>query len=428
MSFISDLFRCLCLCIVIEKGTWSPNEGMKPIRKNKEVVRRQLYTKKSPKIEGNEPTRPLWLNEWTISKGWVHNKSHMLELGTNQNSQKKMAEGKNYEIISETSSISSQNIDELVSLESNIDRKFCSKELVIKQESIDLETDEESVEYSSDEDDETVRMANRQETTAIYEKVSENYRNNFPVLSKNHILGSLELPQVYKEQLLLHEKKDLNILQEIWKHLNPKRHKTSRYDCKFTENKIFSSNEIFNTVTSVNSDSNADTCKAVKKTNLSKNIALYNDMNSRRNLHEETIYECSEENSNQTSLNNIYYNPIYSQNANQMISVYDRRIEQYQKHLRYIRDNNNCSKMKGDKYIIRHIRVRFMLSLRVGKVQKAKKPREKKKKKLFRRRKTHGNRKALEEASGIQSEVAKMHDEQRRIGNGKTSIKIQNLR
>lgn len=428
MSFISNLFRCLCLCIVIEKGTWSPNEGKKAIRKNKEVVKRQLYNKKSPKIEKIDPTRPAWLNEWTISKGWVHNKSHMLELGANQNVQK-MAEGKNYEILSETSSISSQNIDELISLESNTVRKFSSKELAVKEESIDLES-EESAEYSSDEDDETIRVASittKQETAAIFEKVSENYRNNFPDAGKSHVIGSLELPQVYKEQLLLREKKDLNILQEIWRQMKPKRHKTSRYDCRYTESKIYSNNDIFNTLKSFNSDTPSDTCKAFKKTNLAKNIALYNDLNSRRNLHEETIYECSEENSNHTSLNNIYFNPIYSQNTNQMISVYDRRIEQYQRHLRGIHDKNDRSKMKSDKYVIRHIRVRFMLSLRVGKVHKAKKPREKRKKFLVGRKK-HSNRKALEENSSIHSRVSKMHDEQRRIGNGKTSIKIQNMR
>lgn len=418
MSFLSNLFRCLCLCVVIERGTWSPNEKKKISKRNRDIVKKHLYTQQSSKTGTTDPSRPAWLKEWTISKGWVHNKSHMLALG--HQSSLKMEDN-----LSETSSISSQNIDELVSLESNIDQKIISKQLIKNIKSVDTES-EDSADCSS-EDDETVRISslvNRRRPVSVFEQVSENYRNNFPETSKTNYLGTFELPQIYKEQLLLRQKKETNILQEIWKHMKPKSHKTSRYDCRFTENQIFNNNDIFNSLRSISSDK-FDTNKSNKKTNLAKNIALYNDLNSRRNLHEETIYECSEENSNQTSLNNIYHNPIYSQSTNQVISVYDRRMEQYQRHLKHFHDNNDLAKLKSDKYVIRHIRVRIMLSLRVGKVQKAKNYRPKKRN-FFGGKKRR--RKVTQENDNVHFRVAKIHDEQRRIGNGKSSIKIQNMR
>lgn len=423
MSFLSNLFRCLCLCVVIEKGTWYPNQKTKTSKNNRELAKRQLYNPKSLRIDKELPSKPAWLKEWTISKGWVHNKSHMLELGT-QNSTQKMQEI-NYDNISQSSSISSQNIDELVSLESNFDKRQIAKQVIRKTET-DPET-EDSAGYTSEEN-ETVRISSklsRHDAASIFEQVSENYRNNFPECSRSYILGNFALPQVYKEQLLLREKKEINILHDIWKHLKPKKNRSSSYECRFTENQLFDNKDIFNTLKSINSEKN-DTIKSTRKTNLAKNIALYNDLNSRRNLHEETIYECSEENSIHTSLNNIYYNPIYSHAANQQISVYDRRMQQYQKHLKYFHDHNDSHKMRSDKYIIRHIRVRIMLSLRVGKLQKAKKSQDKKRT-IF-GGKSKNNRKAIENDGHLQLKAAKMHDEQRRIGNGKTSIKIQNMR
>lgn len=411
MSFLSTLFRCLCLCIVFEKGTWYPNERPKTSKRKLQAINKQVYNKKVSKVLKNSQERPAWLNEWTISKGWVHNKSHMLELRPNHRLEE--MEG----IQSETSSISSQNIDELVSLESNVEKK------VINQIRIPGSETDDSAEYTS-EDEATIRISSiqRQHNDDIFEKLSENYRNNFPQSSKNQVWGSFQLPQVYKEHLLYRQNKHANILNELWKRVKTKKNKTCSYDCKFTENEIFENKDVYNTLASTNS--RLDTMKFIKKKNLAKNIALYNDLNLRRNLHEETIYECSEENSNQTSLNNIYHNPIYSQSSSQMISIYDRRIAQYQNHLKQSHDS---SRSRSDKYVIRHIKVRIMLSLRVGKVQKVKKS-QRNIRQFFGRKRENSKRQIMQVDGDLKSKVARMHAEQRRIGNGRTSVKIQNMR
>ncbi|CAG9829146.1 unnamed protein product [Diabrotica balteata] len=65
------------MCFVINRGSWDPNgvsaidqKRLKEKFANKETKRKEAALKK-----------PEWLKEWTISKGWVHNKSHLLELG-----------------------------------------------------------------------------------------------------------------------------------------------------------------------------------------------------------------------------------------------------------------------------------------------------------------------------------------------------------
>lgn len=420
MSFLSSFFRCLCLCMVIEKGTWYPNEKPKSSRHNE--IKKHLYKQKPATIDKKNKNRPAWMREWTISKGWVHNKSHMLELGIKNPSEK--MDNKTYENLSETSSISSQNIDELVSLESNVDTRQKWNQVARRTDASEVET-EGTADYSSDED-ETIRISSKiskEDAVSLFEKVSENYRENFPEPTKNYVLNTFDLPQVYKEQLLLRENKHMKVIRDLWKHFKLKRN--NPVECRYTENQLFDNKDIFNPIDSPNTVGSDTETKTPKKTNLAKNIALYNDLNSRTNLHEETIYECSEENSNHTSLNNVYYNPIYSQETNKQISLYDRRMEQYQHHLKYFHENNNLSRLRSDKYVIRHIRVRIMLSLRVGKVQKTKQSRDKKRTVFGGKRKVS---RSNDDDGDAQSRVAKIHEEQRRIGNGKTSIKIQNMR
>lgn len=80
-------------------------------------------------------------------------------------------------------------------------------------------------------------------------------------------------------------------------------------------------------------------------------------------------------------------------------------------------------KAKTEKYIIRHVRIRIMLSLRIGKKIKDDKGMMKKIGSV-----KQSERKTSGEIEDMRRNINKMHEEQRRIGNGKTSIKIQNMR
>lgn len=68
MTIFYKLLRFLCLCVVMQKGSWTPQQENIAKKKKKEAG--------SPK--------PEWLKQWTISKGWMHNRSHLLNLGVSR--------------------------------------------------------------------------------------------------------------------------------------------------------------------------------------------------------------------------------------------------------------------------------------------------------------------------------------------------------
>ncbi|XP_060522541.1 uncharacterized protein LOC132699708 isoform X2 [Cylas formicarius] len=87
------------------------------------------------------------------------------------------------------------------------------------------------------------------------------------------------------------------------------------------------------------------------------------------NLRDQTIYECSEE-SQPSSLSYVYRNPLYAHA--QKTPPYDL----YSARRRKLAATGNISTKKGlktEKYVIRHVKVRIMLSLRIGQKRKPKK-------------------------------------------------------
>lgn len=298
---------------MIEKGSWTPT----PII-NHNSKKRTLRDEKESK-------KPEWLKEWTISKGWIHNRSHLLTLGKENQD--------------DSSSVSTEDIEDLIS----------------------VETEQE------------------QDLSLVFHQVSENYRQNFPENTQIKY-SDLQLPEIYKERLLMSKDQEENYLSQFWKLIKPKK-KTKTYNCRFTENQLYEPNQKTSSSTSAS--------KNKSRTNLGKNIAIFNTLNSKTNLHEDPIYECSEENMS------IYNNPIYAP-LSRYYDFHSNRQNStafnYQKHSK-----------KTEKYIIRHIKVRIMLSMRIGNLKRLKKP-------------------------NFRENIERAHAEQRRIGNGQTSIKIQNLR
>lgn len=426
MSLLLNLFRCLCLCLVVEKGSWYLN-GKKSTdsrrRKiNRAVLKKDFLSKNKSKLE-KDTKKPDWLKEWTISKGWVHNKSHLLELGDKCSIGK--MENKHYEQLSESTSVSTEHVEDLLSLNSNSEIDECK----CQQGNINITEEDE---YFTNN---TLRFANVpitptvQNMRMVYKQVSENYRKNFPDTSRKYTDNEFSLPEIYKEQLLFKEKENANFLHHLWNHVKAKRKRKLSYEGKFTENELFDKNPSPSFLE--NSEQRSEGSRSNRKTNLGENIAIFNTLNDRTNLHEDPIYECSEENSNyNNSMNNVYLNPVYSPvplerglQPNNQVTLYDRRMMQYQDHLRINHENDYSAKSKTDKYVIRHIRVRIMLSLRIGRIQKVKSKDNKRGPSSIRNK---INKKAVED--DVHLRVSRMHDEQRRIGNGRTSIKIQNMR
>ncbi|XP_018567983.1 homeobox protein 3-like [Anoplophora glabripennis] len=448
MSILASVFRCLCLCIVLEKGTWYPNSKSLNKNKNRAILRKSSEVK-SKKNERNL-NKPEWLKEWTISKGWVHNKSHLLDLGRNNSSENlviveethAIMEKKTYQEVSDDSSVSLSNVEDLISMTSNLDRNEDSRNT--QKDFNKIETMSNSEDDSSIHD-ETLRITERKEQqnmSLLYNKISENYRKNFPENFNKYQSSDLSLPEIYKERLLINKNKESNVFLEIWKYIKPKRRKKKSYNCKFTVNELYDKNENSHFTKTV--DNKLETLKT-KRTNLGKNIALYNTLNSKTNLHEDTIYECSEENSNNNSLNYVYFNPIYSSSTAPAKKYYDfhsnhshvcnnfgfdrRLVKSHQNGFLRNSDKNSLkTKLRTEKYVIRHIRVRVMLSMRLGKVQKV----HKKPEHNVNRRQLHsvnnGEKDVADVDKEMQMRIARMHEEQKRIGNGKTSIKIQNMR
>ncbi|KAG5882616.1 hypothetical protein JTB14_013305 [Gonioctena quinquepunctata] len=417
MSFLLDFFRCLCLCIIIEKGSWNPNTRINTNKHHRTILKNRFEKLGTTKKDKALKKKPDWLKEWTISKGWVHNKSHLLNLGAKTETM----DGKNYEELSEESSVSLENIEDLISI------KSVSEIIEDNKNQWNNESSDDSC-SAGEESSHFRKSSNINNMSLIFQQMTQNYRDNFPDCSCNSIrnVDSI-LPAIYKERLLVNENRSRDLLGEIWKYVRPKRKKKiSLNNYKFTANQLY---EEANCSKLKKKGTVVD--KYTKKNSLGRNIALYNTLNSKTNLHEEPIYECSEENSNYNSLNNVYLNPIYSpekfqrfNSYNNQVTVLDRPLGN-QQNLRYQNNELSKSKLRTEKYVIRHIRVRIMLSLRVGRLQKLKKKPKAKNNKLC--NKNFHSAKNIR-GDDLHSRVARIHEEQRRIGNGKSSIKIQNMR
>lgn len=180
MTIFSEILRLLCLCVVMEKGSWTPA----PFVSQKTPPKKR----RSRGEDSAGPSKPEWLKEWTISKGWIHNRSHLLSLGKEDDDDE------------ESSSVSTDNIEELISIETE-----------------------------------------GQDFSLIFHQMSENYRQNFPE-SPNQDLGDLQLPEIYKERLLLNKDQERNYFGQLWKVFKLKKKKKKKakiYNCKFTVNQLY---------------------------------------------------------------------------------------------------------------------------------------------------------------------------------------------
>lgn len=426
MTIFTKIFRCLCMCIVLEKGSWSPNDHVsrKAVNKNhRAIIQNRLKVNKTTKTSNKEFMKPEWLKQWTISKGWMHNRSHLLNLGRESNSSENLVMEtpqlpKKLDHISldidECSSISIENIEDLISETSN---------------NYEVKADEDHVKIITEEKVREISKDCFVDYSLIFAEVSQNYRQNFP---ENHYkyntFSDLSLPEIYKEKLLQNKQTKSNMLLDLFKELKPKR-KQKEKSCKYTIN------ELYDDETNINKNNVEENFKnqpKYHKSSLGENIALYNTLNSKTNLHEDTIYECSEEGI--SLYNNPIYEPIsytkqkfYGFQTNHVCNRNDFKRNSAILRKRYagvFRRNKNDSlkyKLKSEKYIIRHIRIRIMLSLRLGRFRKVRRNVRSGYKQLYR------NVECCEDAT-TRANIAKMHWEQKKIGNGRTSMKIQNMR
>ncbi|KAK5641410.1 hypothetical protein RI129_009957 [Pyrocoelia pectoralis] len=386
MNVCVKLFKYIHLCLFIEKGSWSPqNVNRNRVnRRHREILNRKLRDRK------HKNSKPEWLKQWTISKGWMHNRSHLLELGV---STENLIVTPAVMSKDDDSSVSIDNIDDLLSIASE---KFSDDDLN-KIEILNGDIDE-------------------------YSQAFDNYRKTFPdVYCQTNSNGDIKLPEIYKERLLLND--GGNCFKEFWAEFKVKKRKNCR---KNTKNITFTINELYGTenkLPKVSETVNKPKVK-VSKSTLGEDLATYNALNSKTNLHEDTIYECSEDNVS------LYNNPIYVSS-----DAFERNRRYFDFHTnrasnRFLK--TNCGKsevciakkcdsvnrvLKTEKYIIRHIKIRIMLSLRVNRLRR-----------LYRRSRRGNAKRSKTRFNTVKSKIKSAHEEQRRIGNGKNSLKIQNMR
>ncbi|KAF5271864.1 hypothetical protein FQA39_LY18815 [Lamprigera yunnana] len=294
-----DVFiKLLHWCVFVEKDSWTPLNTYTNTHK-------QMYRKNRDSVAQNN--KPDWLKQWTVSKGWMHNRSHLLELGV----EKQSAVAKN-----DNSSVSEDDIEDLLS--------DANKEDLDKIE---------TVPHTSD-----------------YSTAFDNYRNKFPDAHCD-----IPSPQVYKERLYRNHHKDCI------------RHFLPDFKCKRKKKK---KNKRFLSA-NANENSGAPTAAKSSKSTLSEDIAFHNVLNAKTNLHEDVIYECSE------SSASLYNNPIYV--SSDVLNADNKKFFDFHTNHtfgpNYFITNKteslkkNCHKTKTfnrtEKYIIRHIKIRIMLSLRV---------------------------------------------------------------
>lgn len=168
------------------------------------------------------------------------------------------------------------------------------------------------------------------------------------------------------------------------------------------------------------------------------------------------IVECSED----SDAISLYENPLYETNRSlpswqgsyEQIDGYEQvclddnvgfcrsSIDEIQKTriFDFDRFDSLRDKLRLEKRVIRHIRVRIMLSLRCDaiKLKMAQRPSRKRKRRRRRRWKCFRSKQAVQHCDAARCycdgrsdrRVRWMHEEQRRIGNGIDALKIQNMR
>lgn len=437
MTVFTKFFRCLCLCSMMQKGSWSPaqNVSVKNEKRANYKQKRTLVKRRFNKDLKSNESKPEWLKQWTISKGWLHNRSHLLTLGVEEQQSKDLLV-KSMEVDSEkTSSISTEDIDDLLSIAS-VTGSSNKQEKCLQ--------DFDKIETLSDEiqGNETNKIENKVDGAEVFTQIFSNYRKNFPDnfgRGSNNLDQDLHLPEIYKERLLLNKVENTNFLMELWKFIKPKKKSIENKNYKFTVNKLYDSNEIIArnkayVDRNVVSKSQEDYCISSSNSEVKYSSKL-STFRPKTNLLEDTIYECSEESAS------LYHNPLYGTlpaNKTPQIKYYDFhtnhacRPESFvTKRYQLAKKNNHKLdsikyRLKTEKYIIRHIKVRIMFSLKIGRFQKVKpKPLSDRQQHLL---VCADNKSDLLDNNTLKEKVEKMHEHQRRIGNGKTSIKIQNMR
>lgn len=349
----SKLLRCMCTCVVMQKGSWTPNQAFQKTEKHNKRLQ--------------EP-RPEWLKQWTISKGWMHNRSHLLNLGIENETRQ--------DLVRSDSSISLEDVDELVSLD-DVDKIEIVSEPEVKQD-----------------------------VSMVFMQVSKNYRKSFPDGSTKNSCNDLELPEIYKERILMSKKENSSLINELWRHFKPKRKSKVPRNCRFTVNSLYDAADF----DAKDANNEVDDIKP----------ALFN----KTNLLDDTIYECSEDSVS------LYQNPLYSTSPSQFFGFQSNHVY---KSNNFSSQRTKLAKSKGtkfdsikyrmktEKYIIRHIKVRIMLSMKLGRFQK----RRLQKRLVCGEGECHND---VGENDTMRLRITKTHEEQRRIGNGRTSLKIQNMR
>lgn len=349
-----------------------------------------MLLQKRLKNKKTEIPKPEWLKQWTISKGWMHDRSHMLSLGTGD----KILENPG---LDDNSSI--DNASDLISI---------------------IELEEPKNESNRKQIDDLDRI--EVDKTDIYSEINVNYRKSFPV-RKEPIYEELPLTKFLKakENEIQYSKIIFPSRQKLFKK-SSKSWKVGKY-------------KTFDDLTVLNYEEE-------KKR---KNSRLFPE---KHNIQQDTIYECSEDSIS------LYQNPIYQSNTefnnvqlledkSNLTSYFSFNQNNNCPYQKYLKNDLNTkklstrqefmrkhhlgtlrSKLSTEKYIIRHIRIRIMLSLRLRKFQRLyrKKMRSEKQSVLFKKRQN------LSESDTMRDDILRVHDEQRRIGNGKSSLKIQNLR
>lgn len=340
MKNAHDVWRIFRMCLTKRK-VWSPISAQR--NQNTRATSNPRMVKLKPKksfISKPDFSKPAWLKEWTISKGWVHNRSHMLSLGMNTmdnatyNKIEIDGERAEEEDASDSSSIS--NVEDLISIISNMEGQQAivlgsnqsDGDSIQLRASIGQQKSTNNVLYHDTAEERNENI------TEIFEQISENYREKFKIESKS-VLNSkyhdLQLPSVYKEKLLQKAEEEHSILKDMWrglKHIKILGPKSSSYNGKFTVNQLYgvtasSSKEISSTKhpsylnplvaptePKISPLKQTAAKRSYSKNSLGKNIALHNTLNAKSNIHEEAILECSDE-SNFNSLSYIYYNPAY---------------------------------------------------------------------------------------------------------------------
>ncbi|KAK4874203.1 hypothetical protein RN001_013563 [Aquatica leii] len=375
MDVCFKLFKFVHLCMFMEKGSWTPSASYTHKREKK---KQRVVLHRTLSRGNNNDAKPEWLKQWTISKGWMHNRSHLLELGVIMETMPK-----------EDSSVSEEDIQELLSIASD-----------------DVD-DWDKIEVLNQDDFSTVTTTVVKDK-ADYSPAFDNYRNTFPDTYSNTPLNSKELPEIYKERLLINTKPNGCIKGFLTEIKFKKKKQLCKRDAPVTAKKIYLNKHQ----------------PKLHKSTLGEDISTYNALNSKTNLHEDVIYECSE------SSASLYNNPIYVSSE----ATGDRNKKFFDFHTNHRIESRNksesskkkCNKsknssvngfLKSEKYVIRHIKIRIMLSLRVNKFRR-----------FYRRSLKKGNANKRGRVSDYRSQIKSAHEEQRRIGNGKSSLKIQNMR